>query len=188
MENLFFSRRSIRFYKQDLISDEDISFILNAARLSPSAMNLQPLKFVVVRSEEYRERLFPLLRWAGYVKPKRIPPEGKRPTAYVVVCSDDEISVSPYIPYDVGGAVNAMLLAARFKGIGSCWLGAIDKDGIKEVLSISPSWSVHCVVSLGLPDEEPVVETMSSDVRYFLDDKDVLHVPKRPLEEIVRFV
>ncbi len=185
--NIFSKRRSIRLYRQDPLSKEDIEFIVDAGRLAPSAMNLQPLKFFVVVSEEKKNALFPLTRWAGYVKPRRIPKEGERPVAYIVVCSDNSISTSPYIPYDVGAAVSAMLLAATSKGIGSCWLGAIDKEAISQVLDIPESFTVHCAISLGLPVEKPVIDVAEGDIKYFLDGEDVLHIPKRELKTVLQY-
>ena len=78
-------RRTVRRYKQDAIPEDILKKLINAARIAPSAANLQPVEYVIVNDKETVEKVFPTLKWAGYIAPAGNPPEGERPTAYLVV-------------------------------------------------------------------------------------------------------
>ncbi len=189
MGDIFYSRRSIRRFKDIPVDPDLLKGIIDRARFYPSASNLQPVRFMVTVSREKILSALPYMRWAGYIRPKRDPVPGKEPKALIVVCHDRKISDSRYVPYDVGAAVQSLLLAGVQEGLGGCWIGAIDKAGIREVFEVPSDWEVHCVVALGYPDENPIVEECHrGNIRYFLDEKDVLHVPKRSLEEVMRWV
>ncbi|MBU2457889.1 MAG: nitroreductase family protein, partial [Planctomycetes bacterium] len=89
---------------------------------------------------------------------------------------------------DAAAAIENILLAAWGKGIGSCWLGLIDREKISQILNIAPKYHIDSVVALGKPAEKPVMEdAKTEDTKYYLDDKDTLHVPKRPLKKILHF-
>ena len=71
------------------------------------------------------------------------------------------------------------------QGIGSCWLGSIKREKIADILSVPDSYYVQYVVALGYPGEKPIAEDCSGEsTKYYLDDGDVLHVPKRALKKI----
>ena len=71
------------------------------------------------------------------------------------------------------------------EGIGSCCLGAIDREKIREILHVGQNSEIESVVALGYPNEEPVMETMKDSVEYWKDETGRLHVPKRSLEEVL---
>lgn len=185
--NLVLKRRSIRrFKKKRKIPFSTLERLIDAARLAPSAANLQPCEFILVDKEKVVQEIFPALRWAGYIQPKGNPPRGKEPTAYIVVLINKrkkplELSAEA----DAAAAVENILLVAQDKGIGSCWLGSIDKARIKTVLAIPAYCEIKYVVALGYPDEKPKREVLKTSVRYWKDKSGQLHVPKRCLEEIL---
>ena len=79
------------------------------------------------------------------------------------------------------------MLAAQSKNIGSCWLGAINRDAISELFNIPSNYEINSVIALGYPAENPVYEEISAtsgNIKYYLDDNDQLHVPKRSIEKI----
>ncbi len=187
--DIFRKRRSIRRYTGDVVKKELIVDLIDKARLYPSAGNLQPVRFLSTNRPSTIEKALSFLRWASYVRPRRDPVPGKGPGALVLVCHDREVSNSPFVPYDVGSAVQTLLLACVERGLGACWLGAIDKEGLRSLFRVPGHWEIHCVVALGYPAEEPVVDpVVDGDIRYFLDENDVLHVPKRSLEEVFRWI
>ena len=178
-------RRSVRRFKQEEISREILLELVEAGRCAPSAANRQPLEFVIVNSEEIRGKVFAQLAWAGYVQPRRDPPADKRPVAYIIVLIDKERAMAKFGPVDAAAAIENILLAAQGNQIGSCWLGSIKRDRIREILEIPDTYEIDSVIALGYPDEQPVMEDCKSEsIEYYLDDKDVLHVPKRPLKSI----
>ncbi len=186
--DIFRKRRSIRKYKPGVIDSSLIMKLVDCASLAPSAANLQPVRYIAVNSPDRVKEVMKYVKWAGYVRPRRNPVPGREPAAFIAVFHDTTVSNSPFAAYDVGAAVQTLLLAAVDNGLGGCWLGAIEKDELKALLDAPATWQLHCMVALGYPDEEPVVEPVQNgNIRYYLDDSDVLHVPKRSVNDILRW-
>lgn len=183
---LITSRRTIRRFKQRPISAELLNKLVNAGRLAPSGANLQPLEFIVVNDTEVVNRVFPALKWAGYIAPAGNPPEGKRPMAYVVVLINTEIR-SNGGEVDAAAAMENMILTALEEGVGSCWMGAIDRDQLRLLFNVPPYYQIDSVLALGYPDESPIVEAVQDSIKYWKDEQGVLHVPKRNLSAMVHF-
>jgi nitroreductase len=178
------ARRTIRFYQQRAIPVDDLRELVDAARLAPSGANLQPLEYVVVHDEEVVSQIFATLAWAGGVAPRRNPPEGKRPVAYVIVLINREVRSSGG-EHDAAASIENLLLAGWEKGIGGCWIGSVDRDEVRRLLAIPDNLDIDSVVSLGYPAEQPVAEDSSDTVEYYLDEADTLHIPKRRLADIL---
>jgi nitroreductase len=178
-------RRSIRRFKSKPVGTDVLEKLVNAARIAPSSANLQPLEYILVYEEKVLSEVFSCLKWAGYVTPRRNPPVGKRPTAYVVVLVNTAISKSAQ--RDVGAAVENLILAAVEEGIGSCWLGAINRRKLREILRVPSQYRIDSVVALGYPDEAPLMEEATNSIKYYLDSNDRLHVPKRSLKKILHW-
>jgi nitroreductase len=178
------ARRTVRFYEQRPVAREVLRELVDAARFAPSGGNVQPLEYVVVDDAEVAARVFGTLAWAGGVRPRRNPTEGKRPVAYVVVLVNRQVRASGG-QHDAGAAIENLLLAGWEKGIGSCWLGSVKRDELRGILGIPEHLEIDSVVSLGYPAEQPVAEEMTDSVEYYLDESDRLHVPKRRLDDIM---
>lgn len=181
---IMMKRRSIRRFQQKPIPFGVLEKLVNAARVAPSASNLQPLEYVVVDDKDLLPEVFTTLKWAGYIAPKGDPPEGEKPTAYVVVLVNKEISGSGY-EKDVGAAVENILLAALEEGIGSCWIGSINKKRLRKTLNMPHFLAIDSVIALGYSAESPVMEEMTDSVKYWKDESGTLHVPKRRLKTIL---
>lgn len=178
------SRRTIRKFEQTPITKEQLEKYIDAARVAPSAANLQPLKYAAVHSQEMADKMFELVKWAGYLAPEYNPKEGERPTAYIVVCADTSIRKAGY-DLDVGAAVENMILSALEDGVGSCWMGSIDRNKIAELLNIPETMEISCLLALGYPSESPKeVDVEDDNIKYYLDDK-TLCVPKRSLDDVI---
>ncbi|HEX9973263.1 MAG TPA: nitroreductase family protein [bacterium] len=184
--DLILKRRTIRRFKQQPIAEPILKKFVNAGRLAPSGANLQPLEFIVVNDPELVEQIFPAVKWAGYIAPAGDPPEGARPVAYILVLINTAIKPK-HGEVDAAAAIENMILAALDEGIGSCWMGAIDREQLRVMLSIPPKYDIDSVLSLGYPDESPVIKDMENSIRYWKDEKGVLHVPKRKLEDIIHY-
>lgn len=181
------SCRSRRKFRQDIsVSKQTLLELVDNARLTPSAKNLQPLKYLITNTPERNALVFPHLRWAGYLQEGGIYiPEGSRPAAYIVVLGDT--SVSPSFSYDPGVAAQTIMLGAAEKGLGGCIIASIMEAGLRDALKIGDRFEVLLVLALGVPDETVVIENRSGPdaVRYWRDPDGTHHVPKRPLEEII---
>ena len=86
---------------------------------------------------------------------------------------------------EIGAAVQNILLMAEEAGLGTCWLGAIDKPKISAMLGICSPLELHTVIGIGYPAEHSVYEPMQDSVKYYYDGDSVLHVPKRAMEEVL---
>ena len=179
------SRRTIRQFKQKPIPKTVLKKLINAARMAPSAANLQPLEFIIITDKDICAKVFAHLRWAGYIAPFGIPPPDKRPVAYFAVLLNKIKAQPKYVAYDVGAAVQNILLAAWEQGIGSCWMQAIDRRRISEILNISKDFKLDSIIALGYRDESPVVEEFRQSIKYWKDKKGTLHVPKRSVRQII---
>lgn len=182
--DIVLKRRSVRRFKQKPIPLDTLEKLVNAARVAPSAANLQPLKYIIVKKKDLVKEVFTTLKWAAYITPKGNPPEGQRPVAYIVVLADTKISKKGY-EIDVGTAVENIVLVAWNEGIGSCLIGSIDKKQLRNLLRIPVHLEIALVTALGLPNEYPVMEEMTDTLKYWRDESGVHHVPKRRLEDIL---
>ncbi|HMA63052.1 MAG TPA: nitroreductase family protein [bacterium] len=178
------SRRSIRQFSQEELDREVIVNCLDTARLAPSAANLQPLEYFYIDDDEKREKLYPLLKWAGYIEPKGDPKPDQRPMGYLtILLNKDKKQIKP--EYETGAAIENFIIAAWAHGIGSCWLLSVDREIMRKRFKIPEKYKIDSVVALGYPAEEPVVVPFEGDIKYWQDENDKLHVPKRSLDSIV---
>jgi len=186
LEDLIRKNRSYRRFHQDYpIALETLRALVHLARLSASAANLQPLKFVLSCGPETNARIFPHTRWAGYLNDWDGPEEGERPAAYVVILGDTAIRKS--FGCDHGIAAQSIMLGAVERGLGGCILGAIDRDALRQTLGIPEEHEILLVLALGRPKEVVEIEDTGAegDIKYYRDAEGVHHVPKRPLEEMI---
>jgi nitroreductase len=174
-----------RFYENEAISLNTLKWLVNLARLSASAANLQPLKYYLAHAPSQNAEIFSCLAWAGYLKDWPGPGEGERPAAYIVILGDREISQN--FGCDHGIAAQSILLGAREKGWGGCMIGSIHRDRLREILEIPPKLEILLVIALGRPREKVVLEEIApgESIKYWRDAQGVHHVPKRRLEDII---
>jgi len=158
-------RHSVRNYSERPVEKKKIEYLLECARLAPSACNRQPWRFLVVRSEERRSALQSCYErsWFG------------RAPLYIVVCADDDAAWHRtfdnrnHADVDAAIAAEHICLAAEEQGLGSCWVCAFDPE--------------KCIEALGL--EAPLRPVAILPIGYAADDTPQ---PKnrRPLNETVR--
>jgi nitroreductase len=182
--DLIVSRRTVRRFKQDPIPDEIVTRIMEAARQAPSGANIQPLKYIIVQSPDMCEKVFENTAWAGYLKGEGTPKEGEKPVLYVFLLVDTDIRKDG-AEHDCGAAAQNMMLAAWEEGIGSCWIGSLKRDRLKELLGIDDKYKIDTVIAFGYADEKVVSEDAKGDIKYYRDENKVHHVPKRTLEELI---
>jgi nitroreductase len=179
-------RRTIRRFKPEPVSRELLERLVDAGRLAPSAANLQPLEFVVVDEAKLKAGVFLCLKWAAYITPAGDPRPGEEPAAYIVTLANTKIREKMF-EYDVGAAMENMILAALADGVGSCWLLSIDRDKLRTILGVPEDYRIDSVLALGFPAEEPAAEVMGDSCRYWKDADGRLHVPKRARATVVHF-
>jgi nitroreductase len=141
------NRRSIRKYKTTPIPEDDIEYVLEAARLAPSWGNRQCWRYIVVTDEELRKKIT-TRDWAAEAP------------VVIVGCADPlkagKKFGKPYYMLDMGISMEHLILAAHEKGLGTCWLGGqFDEDVVREALGIPESHRVVALTPLGYPDADP---------------------------------
>jgi nitroreductase len=184
-EELIYKRRTIRRFKQDPVPLDILKKLVDYARVAPMARNVQALEFIIIVKSEIREKLFPLVNWAGSLpQEQRTPEPGREPTAYIIILINKDIK-NVYVDYDVGAAAENILLGAINFGIGSCWMGNINFRKIRTLFEIPDYYDIKQVISLGYPDEESVIELFKDSFKYWKDDEGRMHVPKRSLEQVI---
>jgi nitroreductase len=176
-------RRTIRKFKQDRIEFSVLKDLVDGARLAPSGANLQPLEYLVVDESERLDSVFETLKWAAYLAPYGTPGEGEKPVAYIIVLVNK--NVKPHAQYDAAAAIQNILLGAMGYGIGTCWLGAVDREKLACNLNIPGEYVIDSVVALGYPAEESVHEEEQGSLKYYRDAEGKIHVPKRRLQDIL---
>jgi nitroreductase len=144
------TRRSIRSYTDEDVSEEDVEKILRAAMAAPSAGNEQPWHFVVIRSRETMERIMQVHPYSAMLKEAAV---------CVAVLADLNLQKHEgYWVQDTSAATQNILLAAHALGLGAVWLGVYPRrereDGIKEILGLPDGVKCLSIVSLGHPAEE----------------------------------
>lgn len=173
-----------RFDTKVKISTEQIEKWVDLARYSPSARNMQPLKFAICTDDETNKLIFPHLGWAGYLPQWPGPAENERPVAYIAVLRDNSLANDHYC--DDGIAIQSIMLGVVEDGYGGCIIGSVNKSKIKKILQLPENLEFLWMIALGKPAEKVVLETCKgNDIKYWRDEKDIHHVPKRKLEDII---
>lgn len=177
------NRRTIRKFNQKIIPPEVLRKCVNAARLSPSGMNLQYLKYIIVNDKNLLPRIFNSINsWARGI-PNYYHTPNDVPTAYIIILLDTKIREEPGI--DPGIASMSISMVAYEEGIGSCIIGSADKTKLKEILKVPNHLQILLVIAMGYPSEKATVDDMKEDDKqYWRDENMVIHVPKRKLEDI----
>lgn len=141
-------RRSIRIYKQKPIPDEIITKILDAGRKAPSAGNIHPEIFIVIREQEIKDKIASAALNQTFISDAPV---------VIVACADVEKSESRYgmrgrnlySIQDTAAAVENMLLAAAALGIGTCWVGAFNENKISEILDLPENIRPLAIIPVG---------------------------------------
>ena len=171
-------RRSIRKFEQKPVSHADLEVLIDAARYAASGANMQPLKFAIM--ENYEE-VYPCTKWAGYLTEWN-PAENERPLSYIAVLGDT--SIKKTFEPDAGAAVTTMMLLAEEMGLATCWLGALDKVKLKEILGTE--YEVLYLLAVGHPAQQSrVTDIKDGSIKYYEDENGVINVPKRSLDEVL---
>ncbi len=143
-------RYSVRAYKSDPVEDEKLQKVLEAARLAPTACNLQPFQFIVIHTKGREAELRRIYSDSWFVQ------------APIVICACGMPSQSwvrsdskNYWEVDVTIAMDHLILAAADLGLGTCWIGAFNPDAAREVLRLPNDVEPSAFTPLGYPDDQP---------------------------------
>ena len=187
------ARRSVRSFGPQAIDRQTLARLVEAARVGPSGANRQPLAYVAVNQPDLCAEVFDCLKWAAYIAPAGDPPEGRRPTAYIVVLKRGDYLLEGSVAFDVGAAVQTILLGATSLGLGSCWLRSVNLPRLSRLLGIPEGYAADSVIALGQPAEDPVLVDLAPGedglevIKYWRDEQGRHFVPKRSLKDILHW-
>ena len=161
-------RRSIRSFTGQSVSEEEVKTLIDAARHAPSAGNIQPWEFIIVRKPEVKHKLAVAALDQFFIEEAPL---------VIVVCANEEISRSGYgsrgatlyCLQDTAAAIQNILLTAHAIGLGTCWIGAFREDRVKEALSIPDDVRPVAIIPVGHSLAKPSQRRM------------------RPIDEIVHY-
>jgi nitroreductase len=186
LDELVIRTRSYRRFHEDIaVTLETLRELVDLGRLAASARNAQPLRYILCADQELNAAIFSTLAWAGYLTDWPGPAEGERPAAYIVALSEEQKNAS--VGVDEGLALQNILLGATERGLGGCIIGSVNRDALRRILDIPARYDILHVLALGAPKETVVIEAVGpgGDIKYWRDAKNVHHVPKRALEDVI---
>lgn len=142
-------RYSVRAYKPDSVEDEKLQQVFEAARLAPTASNLQPFQFIVIHTKGREEELRRIYRSSWFFQ------------APLVICACSIPSQSwarrdgkNYSEVDVTIAMDHLILAATELGLGTCWVGAFNPDAARKILKLPDNVEPIAFTPLGYPNDQ----------------------------------
>ncbi len=141
-------RYSCRSYQEKEIEKDKLDKIFEAARLAPSAKNLQDWRFVVVTEKATK---------AGVAACTNRPQVFEKAGAIIVACSNMEYVMKcgqSISPIDVSIALEHISLQAAELGLGTCWIGSFETEKVRELLAIPGNVSIIELMALGYPAEQ----------------------------------
>jgi len=148
------NRRSIRKYYKEDIPTEDLYKILEAARWAPSAGNLQPWEFIIIKNDTIKEKIASAAYGQYWITEAPI---------IIIACTDIYRTASVYgrrgkdlyCIQDVAAAIQNILLMAHYMGYGTCWVGAFNEEEISSILSLPEHVRPLAIIPIGKPREKP---------------------------------
>ena len=161
-------RRSIRTYTKEDVSEETVEKLIDAARWAPSAGNIQPWEFIIIRNGETKRKLSAAA--LGQTSIEEAP-------VVVVVCANQKRSArgygqrgsTLYCLQDTATATQNLLLAAYALGLGTCWIGAFKEEEARQVLNLPMDVRPVAIIPVGHSAENPMAPS------------------RRPLTEIIHY-
>jgi nitroreductase len=185
LRELIEKNRSYRRFDQSAgITTAQLEKWIELARFSASGRNMQPLKYALSTGKALNDQIFSHLAWAGYLTDWDGPAEGERPVAYIAVLHDKQVSEKYFC--DDGIAMQSILLGAAEDGYGGCIIGSVNRKKVAELLKLPAHLEILWMVALGKPAEKVMVEDADGEnIRYWRDENDIHHVPKRRLNDLI---
>ncbi|HEY5534206.1 MAG TPA: nitroreductase family protein [Ignavibacteria bacterium] len=164
MKDIILTRRSIRAYKPTSIKEEDVEYLLRAAMSAPSAKNINPWYFIVIRDRKILDEIPKIHEYSKMLY--------EAPLAICVCGNSGADKFGGYWIQDCSAASENILLAANSIGLGSVWLGVFPREEriekLKKLLNIPDGITPLSILAIGYPNEEkPPSERYKKDRVHF---------------------
>lgn len=179
------NRSCRRFDNSHKLEQSLLKQLVNLARQTASAANLQPLKYIICCDDNKNQEIFSCLGWAAYLTDWKGPEKKERPSGYIIILGDHSITDNFWC--DHGIAAQTILLGARSMGLAGCIFGSVNTPKLKKHLNITDLFEIKLVLAIGKPIEQHKIEEpgKDNDIKYYRDADQVHHVPKRKLDDII---
>lgn len=179
------ARTCRRFDESTPLSMEDLTWLVDCARLTPSAKNAQVLLYILVGHGATCDAVFSHTRWAAALPDWGGPQPGERPTGFIAILTPNTSGELTF--YDVGIAAQTIHLAASSRGWGCCILKAFAQQQVSRLLDVPQDKQIALLLGLGIAKEERLVDSLPTDgsTTYWRDAQGRHHVPKRDLAHII---
>jgi nitroreductase len=181
LASLLAKNRSTRGFDASFkVRHDQLLSLIEAARLSPSAMNQQVLRYRLVTDEE-AHLLLPHIRLGGALPELGLPLPGTEPNAFVVICTDKE---GRYVDIDMGIATQTILLRAVEMGLNGVCIAAFDKEIVREALQLP--LTPQLIIAIGRSAERiEVVEIAEGENQRYYRNNGTHFVPKIKIEDLI---
>ncbi len=152
------SRRSVRRFTKQPVTDDELGILLEAARLAPSSGNTQPWRFVVVREAEMVEKLAKATPIGGSAVNRWL----EKAPCIIVCCgkpgpvyhgASKAVLPADLMTMDIAIATEHIVLAAAEMELGTCWVGWLSEKKVKKLLGLPRSWKVVAMLAVGWPEK-----------------------------------
>jgi nitroreductase len=148
------TRRSIRKYQNKEVKTETVEKLIEAARWAPSAGNIQPWEFIIVKDQEIKQKLADAAYGQSFIEEAPI---------VIVVCADEnriaegygDRGKTLYCIQDTAAAIQNIHLTAHSLGLGTCWVGAFSEGEAREILHVPAGIRPVAMIPVGYPAESP---------------------------------
>jgi nitroreductase len=181
LQSLLAKNRSTRGFDSSFkVRHDQLRSLIEAARLAPSAMNQQALRYRLVTDEE-AHLVLPHIRLGAALPELNLPLPGTEPNAFVVICSDKE---SRFVDMDMGIATQTILLRAVEMGLNGVCIAAFDKGRVREALQLP--LTPQLILAIGRSAERiEVVEIAEGDDQKYYRNNGTHFVPKIKIEDLI---
>ena len=187
-QQLMTEARTCRRFEARELESGTLRWLLDCARVMPSAANAQVLRYLTVQAPQKRAEVFAALGWAGYLKTWH-PDENEQPTGYIILLApaSDDGKIPTDSCIDLGIAGLTIQLAAWTKGVGACMFRTFNPKKIAMAIDIPQGYQIVLVMAFGYPAEVRRIVPVAADgsIRYYRDDNNVHFVPKRGLNDVL---
>ena len=160
IKEVFEKRKSIRKFTGEPITEDQIKTIMEAAQIAPSASNRQPYKFIVIKDDEFKKEFRKKASAQRFLE--------KAAVIFVALGSKER---EYWYKVDIGIAVQQMTLQTAELGLGSCWIGAFERDKVRELLNVPDDWVIVALLPVGVPAQDPPARPRKSLEELFVNDR-----------------
>lgn len=189
LKDLILKNRSYRGFNENrAITRQELTDMVDCARLTASFVNAQPLKYYIAWKKEEVSKIQALTKWARGLPELQLPHPGMCPTGFIVILQDTAIGDSlARFQKDCGIVAQTILLRATEMGLGGCMIGNFGAGSVKEALNLPEHLAPLLIVAIGEPAETVVIREIESgeSTGYYRNEQDVHYVPKRKLDDIL---